>query len=138
MNKVIIFFQNVTKYVRNDGSRCHFFIIKNKSFDSVFFSPFVSQEFGRNQPTARTSTPRAARTLPLCWPLPMTLAKCTCSPSPVLNQGWASLNFQSKSLQRRAAAPFSSNLLMNFYCESLAEKTFHFCCFHSHIHSLLL
>lgn len=46
-----------------------------------------SQECGQMEQTAQTSTPCAGHMTAPCWPLPMTLAKCTCSPSPALNQG---------------------------------------------------
>lgn len=47
----------------------------------------LSQEYGQMEQTAQTSTPCAGHMTDPCWPLPMTLAKCTCSPSPPLNQG---------------------------------------------------
>lgn len=45
--------------------------------------------------TAQTSTPRAGHMTDPCWPLLMTLAKCTCSPSPALIQGSVMLHTHS-------------------------------------------
>lgn len=54
---------------------------------SVSNSLFLSKEFGRMEQTAQTLMLCAGHMTDPCWPLPMTLAKCTCSPTPALNQG---------------------------------------------------
>lgn len=48
---------------------------------------FLSQESGQKEQTVPTSMPCAGHMTDPCWPLLMTLAKCTCSPSPAVSQG---------------------------------------------------
>lgn len=55
--------------------------------NSLSLSVCPTQEFGQMEQTAQTSTPCAGHMTDPCWPLLMTLAKCTCSPSPALSQG---------------------------------------------------
>lgn len=49
--------------------------------------PLLSQESGQKEQTAQTSMPCAGHMAAPCWPLLMTLAKCTCFPSPAAIQG---------------------------------------------------
>lgn len=47
----------------------------------------LPQEFGQTEQTAQTLMLCAGHMTDPCWPLLMTLEKCTCSPTPALNQG---------------------------------------------------
>lgn len=62
----------------------------------VFLSFCVLQESGQMEQMAQTSMLRAGHMMDPCWPLLMTLAKCTCSPSPALNQGSVMLTHSDK------------------------------------------
>lgn len=61
-----------------------------------FLSFCVLQESGQMEQMAQTSMLRAGHMMDPCWPLLMTLAKCTCSPSPALNQGSVMLTHSDK------------------------------------------
>lgn len=67
-------------------------------------SLFLSQEFGQTEQTAQTLMLCAGHMTDPCWRLLMTLEKCTCSPTPALNQG--SVGFS----HRHAASVFLSFL----------------------------
>lgn len=53
----------------------------------LWMNAFLSQESGQKEQTAQTSMLCAGHMTDPCWPLLMTLAKCTCSPSPAVSQG---------------------------------------------------
>lgn len=66
------------------------------AFFLVFLSFCVLQESGQMEQMAQTSMLCAGHMMDPCWPLLMTLAKCTCSPSPALNQGSVMLTHSDK------------------------------------------
>lgn len=84
----------------------------------------VSQEFGQMEQTAPTSTPCAGHMTDPCWPLLMTLAKCTCSPSPRLNQGSVAFARSRSHARVHVSLLFRSTLLLaeksdrGVYCEA--------------------
>lgn len=82
-------------------SSCEFVLMEKSTVflcgRSFFFLSFcVLQESGQMEQMAQTSMPRAGHMMDPCWPLLMTLAKCTCSPSPALNQGSVMLTHSDK------------------------------------------
>lgn len=82
-------------------SSCEFVLMEKSTVflcgRSFFFLSFcVLQESGQMEQMAQTSMLRAGHMMDPCCPVLMTLAKCTCSPSPALNQGSVMLTHSDK------------------------------------------
>lgn len=70
------------RFPRMQPPRRHF---SSRTFGWMLF--FFPQESGQMEQTVQTSMPCAGHMTGPCWPPLMTLAKCTCSPSPAVSQG---------------------------------------------------